>query len=96
LLLREQHRSRITDELGRASGNGLKVLESLFDRPIISANEVRQITGTSYAAANSLVSRLVALNVLNEMTGYARNRRFRYDAYIALFSDTVRNADASE
>jgi hypothetical protein len=27
------------------------------------------------------------LNVLSEMTGYARNRRFRYAPYIALFND---------
>jgi len=33
------------------------------------------------------VSRLVKLGVLSEMTGYARNRRFRYAPYIALFND---------
>ena len=27
------------------------------------------------------------LGVLSEMTGYARNRRFRYALYIALFND---------
>jgi hypothetical protein len=27
--------------------------------------------------------------VLTEMTGYARNRRFRYEPYIALFTDPV-------
>ncbi len=44
-------------------------------------------TGTTYAAANGLVARLVKLGVLSEMTGYARNRRFRYAPYIALFND---------
>jgi len=38
----------------------------------------RKTTCTHCAAANSLVSRLVKLNVLREMTGYARNQRFRY------------------
>ena len=89
LHLREQHRSAITDQLGRAAGNGHKVLESLFDRPILTVNDVRKLTRTTYAAANSLVSRLVELSVLSEMTGYARNRRFRYAPYIALFSDVV-------
>jgi Fic family protein len=87
LQLREQHRSAITAHLGRAAGNGHKVLESLFDRPIVAVNDVQKMTGTTYAAANSLVSRLVKLGVLSEMTGYARNRRFRYAAYIALFND---------
>ena len=61
----------------------------MFDRPIIAVNDVLTLTGTTYAAANSLVSRLVAAGILSEMTGYARNRRFHYAPYIALFSDTV-------
>jgi Fic family protein len=89
LLLREDHRSAITANLGRAAGNGHKILESLFDRPIVSVNDVRERTGTTFAAANSLVSRLVKLGVLSEMTGYARNRRFIYAPYIALFSDAL-------
>lgn len=87
LQLREQHRAAITAQLGRAAGNGHKVLESLFDRPIVTVNDVQKMTGTSYAAANSLVSRLVKLDVLSEMTGYARNRRFRFAPYIALFNE---------
>ena len=89
LQLREQHRAAITEKLGRAAGNGHKVLESLFDRPIIAVSDARKMTGTSYAATNALVSRLVELGVLSEMTGYARNRRFRYAPYIALFNDTA-------
>jgi Fic family protein len=89
LHLREQHRKAITAKLGRAAGNGHKVLESLFDRPILAVSNVKEITGTTYAAANNLVSRLVELGVLSEMTGYARNRRFRYAPYIELFSDPL-------
>lgn len=88
LQLREQHRSAITEKLGRAAGNGHKVLESLFDRPIVSVKDVKALTGTTYPAANSLVSRLAEIGVLTEMTGYARNRRFRYAPYITLFNDT--------
>jgi Fic family protein len=87
LQLREQHRSTITAQLGRAAGNGHKVLESLFDRPIVTVGDVQQLTGTTYAAANGLVSRLATLGILNEMTGYARNRRFQYAPYIALFNE---------
>jgi hypothetical protein len=43
----------------------------------------------TYAAANALVSRLVELRILEEMTGYARNRRFRYAQYIAPFTDAA-------
>ena len=87
LQLREQHRAAITEQLGRAASNGHKVLESLFDHPIVAVSDVQKLTGTTYAASNTLVSRLVKMGVLSEMTGYARNRRFRYAPYIALFND---------
>jgi len=95
LHLREQHRTAITEQLGRAAGNGHKVLESLFDRPILAVNDARKLTGTTYPAANSLVSRLVELGVLSEMTGNARNRRYRYAPYIALFNDAAPDAESS-
>lgn len=89
LVLREKHRAAITTHLGRAAGNGHKVLESLYQRPIVSVHDVQQITGTTYAAANTLVHRMVQQGVLAEMTGNARNRRFRYDSYIGLFTDEM-------
>lgn len=92
-LLREQHRGEITEKLGRAAGNGHRVLERLFDRPIVTVSEVRELTGNTYAAANTLVGRLVQLGVLEEMTGYSRNRRFRYGHYVRLFSDESRGSE---
>jgi Fic family protein len=89
LLMRENHRAAITEKLGRAAGNGHKVLESLYDRPIVSVSEVQQKIGAGYATANSLVTRLVKLGILVEMTGYVRNRRFRYEPYVKLFTDSL-------
>lgn len=48
---------------------------------------VQTITGTSYAASNQLIARFQELGILTEITGQKRNRRFRYDSYIALFHD---------
>lgn len=87
LALREQHRAAITEQLGRAAGNGHRVLESLFDRPIVSVAEVQALIGTTFAAANNVVSRLSRVGILHEVTGYARNRRFRYEPYVRLFSE---------
>ena len=87
LQLREEHRAAITTRMARGAANGHKVLERLFDRPILSVNDVRDITGITFAAANNIVSRLVELGILSEMTGNARNRRFSYAPYIALFTN---------
>jgi Fic family protein len=87
LLLRERNRTEITDGLGRAAANGHRVLESLFDRPIISVTQAQQLTGTGFPAANQLVARMTELGILREITGNARNRRFRYEPYVRLFTD---------
>ena len=50
-------------------------------------NEVRDLIGFTYTAANQLVDRLVEIDVLEEVTGQARNRRFRRAAYISLIGD---------
>jgi Fic family protein len=85
LELREEHRGRITDHLGYSAASGHRVLDVMYERPILSVKDVREITKTSYAAANNLVSKFVDLNLLKEITGQARNRRFLYESYVHLF-----------
>jgi Fic family protein len=87
LALREEHRDLIAGRLGGAAGNGHRTLEYLFEHPIVSVKQVRELIGTTYPAANELVGRLAKIGILTEVTGQVRNRRFRYDAYIRLFAD---------
>jgi len=87
LELRERHRQLITDELGRTAGKGHQLLEHLFESPIISVDEVKDLVDSSYPAANNLVRQFERLGVLQEMTGQKRNRRFVYGEYTALFND---------
>ena len=94
LVLREEHRAAITAHLGRGAGSGHKVLERLYLQPIVSVHDVQAITGTTYASANILVNRLVDQRILAEVTGQARNRRFRYDPYVRLFSEEAATAPA--
>lgn len=87
LQLREQHRQRITDSFGRTAGNGHRVLEYLYEHPIISVSEIKRFTDTSYPAANSLVRQFERNGMLEEVTGQKRNRRYLYAEYTALFND---------
>ncbi len=84
--LREKHRSLIVQNFGQVTGNGLIVLENLFSQPIISVNRIVELTGVSFAAANTLRSRLEKIGVLVEVTGQARNRRYEYSDYVNLFA----------
>lgn len=87
LELREEHRRIITERFGRAAGNGHRLLERLFEQPLLTVNDVRAFLGTTFAGANQIVHRLEQAGVLREITGQARHRRFRYDQYIKLFED---------
>lgn len=87
LALREEHRTAVTARFGHAAGNGHLVLDRLYEQPVVSVAGIRSITGTSYTAANALAARFVAAGILHEVTGYRRNRLFRYEPYIGLFTD---------
>jgi Fic family protein len=87
LSLRETHRLQITEQLGRAAGSGHRVLEMLYQRPIVSVANVQKLLDCTYASANQIVARLGKLGLLREITGQARHRRFRYEPYVNLFSE---------
>lgn len=85
--LRELHRLRIIDSLGRVAGNALRVHESLFTSPFVNVNTVADSLNLSFTSANRLVDRLVDIGIVEEATGHARNRVFQYSSYINLFAD---------
>jgi Fic family protein len=85
--LREDHRAAITERLGRAAGNGHKILEYLYWNPIVSVNDIAELIETTYSAANGIVRRLAEIGIVVEATGFARNRRFKYEPYVRLFDE---------
>ena len=87
LAMREEYRSKIADTMGRGAGSAHRVMEKLFDQPIVAVATVREWLDITPAGANSVVNRLVEIGLLTEITGYARNRRFRFDPYLRLFED---------
>ena len=84
-ILAREHREAICAGLGHAVGRGLQVFGRLTAEPVATVSGVRAITGTSYVAANQLVARFVQMGILEEITGYRRNRRFQYGPYVRIF-----------
>lgn len=83
LAMREQHRQLILSKV-RSSANGLQLLEHLFQNPLINIGDVGNLVSISYPAANNLVADFVRHDLLVEMTGKQRNRRFLYEPYLAI------------
>ena len=92
--LRDKHVKAVGAGLGYAVGKGLRVLDRMVLDPMASVAEIREITGTSYVAANTLVSRLAELGILHEATGHRRNRSFLYAPYVQVFAGGSGTEDA--
>lgn len=84
LNLRENHRQLIARETG-TSNYSLLLHDLLFNQPIINVRLVEKNLECSYGTAKKVVEQFVKLELLKEVTGYQRNRRYRYDPYLALF-----------
>lgn len=85
LQMREDHRQAITANMGGRGALGLQLLDVLFQHPIVSVPFAEQRLDCSYVTANRIIDQLTDLNLLREITGGQRNRRFRYEPYLALF-----------
>jgi Fic family protein len=72
--------------LGRRAENARILLLHLYQRPVVSGKEVAQILGVTPRAANGLVSQFVDLGILEEVTGFQRNRLYSFRRYIRLFN----------
>jgi len=60
-------------------------LMHLYQSPVVNVRQVESILGIKYYSANELIKALVDLNILQETTGFTRNRFFLFKKYIDVF-----------
>lgn len=84
LALRNELESKMVT-LGRRAENARALLLELYKKPVVSVNDVAGLLGLTHRAANGLVAQFVELGILEEITGYQRNRMFVFRKYLALF-----------
>jgi Fic family protein len=82
--LRETHRELVQERVGL---NGVRLIDLLFDRPLVNVNLVKERLGVSFGTANSLVGQFEGQGLLREITGGRRRRVFRYEPYLALLRE---------
>lgn len=71
--------------LGSRAANAQKVVHYLYQRPVIDAAKAAKVTGVSPASAYKLIEDLEKLDILKEITGGKRGKRYIFDAYLQLF-----------
>ena len=73
--LRDSYRERIKS-LGKREKLAKAFLFHLYSSPIVSPREAEKILGVTAATTNRLINELEKLGVLQETTGYSRNRLY--------------------
>jgi Fic family protein len=85
LRLREAHRQEVQERV--PGTNGLRLLDLLYERPLVHVNLVKDRLGVTFATANKLIEHLQGLGLVEEITGRRRSRVFSYAPYLALFRE---------
>lgn len=71
--------------LGKRTQSASKLIDAMYGMPILDSKKASLITETSITSTNTLLKELVRLNILEEITGFSRNRLYRYTEYMNLF-----------
>jgi len=71
--------------LGSRVSNAQKVLNYLYQKPIVNATDVGTITGLSAASAYKLADNMEKLGIFREVTGGQRGKLYVFDDYLKLF-----------
>lgn len=74
-------------KLGRRAENARKLVMYLYQMPGVLIKDVEEKLDITYATASALVTSLVDMNILVEITGYSRNRMFAFKRYVDIFID---------
>ena len=72
-------------KLGSKIENGQQLMKQLFQVPITDSKQVAELLKISPSTANRLINALIDLEILSELTGYKRNRKFIFKEYFRIF-----------
>ena len=88
ILSLKQEMDTIVVSFGKKAHNASKLLDYLYQRPIISISDIIEPLEVSKPTANSLVKEFEEKGILKEITGYERNKLFAFDRYLSIYSQS--------
>lgn len=70
---------------GKKSANGKRLLELLYTSPKVNAKTVAKELQVSVVSANNLLKTFVEIGILQEKTGFNRNKYYIFEEYMKIF-----------
>jgi len=86
ILMLKQEMDILTVGFGKKADNASKLIDFLYQKPIISVSDIIEPLGVSKQTASILVKEFEQKNILKEITGYERNKLFAFDKYLTIYS----------
>ncbi|MFH1052390.1 MAG: Fic family protein [bacterium] len=83
--LRENVEKKKIATLGKRIKIALLLMNHLYSKPLIEPMEAAEVLKVNISTANRLIDELVKLSILEEITGFKRNRIFIFKEYLDLF-----------
>ncbi len=90
--LKEDLRTKLYEKAPSVSA--IKLLDILFDKPMISIKEVSERLNISKVAANTLIKLFVELDILREVTGKERYKRYIFYNFVDIMAEGTKMSDA--
>lgn len=84
LKLKQQVETQL-QTLGSRTANANKIMDYLYQHPIVNAAKVGKIVSISPASAYKLIADLERFGILKEITGSKRDKMYVFGAYVKLF-----------
>lgn len=82
--LRKEIETKLS-KIGKKAINGKRLTELLYSKPKINAKIVAELLNISVVSANSLLKTFVEVGILEEKTGFNRNRYYVFEDYMKIF-----------
>ena len=82
--LKKDAENKLT-KIGKKATNGQRLLELLYSQPKVNSKFVSQKLKVTPATANGILKAFVGIGILEEKTGYNRNRFYIFEDYIKIF-----------
>ena len=83
--LRHRVEFGLLPQLGKRAENALRLMHILYQQPVVTARNIEQELNIDASTVGRLLTQFTRLNILQEVTGFKRNRLFYFTEYLSLF-----------
>lgn len=85
LFVMKQEHDQLVLGLGRRAENGARFLAYIYDNPVCTIADAAAVLDVSFNTARGLVEDFEKMGLLQEATGFGRNRQFQCRPYLDCF-----------